>query len=129
MLSEKALSLGARGGYYVTLAPDISSDFTHLEAGQLGHLFSRSKIADWFIGVYNYQHSRTDRVEAVERVNKIENYHHLFTICRTSCMIKKFQKICTPVTYIGAFNAIQYFFQRLSSYRWQRLKSIENVKT
>lgn len=74
MLSEKALSLGARGGYYVTLALDISSDFTHLEAGQLGHLFSRSKIADWFIGVYYYQHSGADRLEAEGTVYEMHNY-------------------------------------------------------
>lgn len=34
---------GPHGGYYVTLAPDISSDFTHLEAGQLDHLFGGVK--------------------------------------------------------------------------------------
>lgn len=38
------------------ITPDISSDFTHLEAGQSSHLFSRSKIAASFVAVYYYYH-------------------------------------------------------------------------
>lgn len=40
---------GASRSVLYNITPDISSDFTHLEARQLSHLFSRSKIAAFFI--------------------------------------------------------------------------------
>lgn len=45
---------GAPSRVLYNVTPDISSDFMHLEAGQLSHLFNRAKIAASFNAVYYY---------------------------------------------------------------------------